>query len=178
MRGKTVGGSKDVESNYEITKVALFSGRFDPPTEGHVLAFLRLMLKYAAVIVVILDYKDREVKASVAKKLIDLHFDMVLPPITRSKIITVINDKHFGVITKPQLESFLKKHRLKFDTYISGNAEVLYHVRKLGYECRYLPRLPFGLEPSLLTASKIREAISDCDMSMEDFYRLEKCQTK
>jgi nicotinamide mononucleotide adenylyltransferase len=157
-----------------LTKIALFSGRFDPPTMGHTVAIQTLMLRYAMVLVVVLDYKGRRVPANKAQKLFDFHFDLVLPPIGRNRMKVAINKHHFGMITKEQLEKWLKKYKLRFDVYVSGNVEVLQHMESLGYECRYLPRVAFPLDYSIYSATDIRKYMDSFDMSMEDFYRLEK----
>ena len=167
-----------MENRESLTKIGLFSGRFDPPTAGHFVAIETLCLQYAQVLVVILDYKSRDVSAVKAKQLLDYHFDLMLPPIARNKIVAVINKDHFGMITKEQLDRFLKKNCLTFNTYISGNIEVLQHMERLGYKCRYLPRVAFPLDYSVYSATNVRKAMKAYDMSMEDFYRLEKRPTK
>ena len=167
-----------MENRESMTQIGLFSGRFDPPTAGHFVAIETLLLQYAQILVVILDYKGRDVPASKAKLLFDYHFDLMLPPASRNKVITLINSDHFGMITKPQLERFLKRQNIKFDVYISGNVEVLKHIEKIGYVCRYLPRVAFPLDYSVYSATDVRKAMDSYDMSMEDFYRLENRQTK
>lgn len=162
-----------MENRESLTQTCLFSGRFDPPTAGHFVAIETLCLQYAQVLVVILDYKSRDVSAAKAKQLFDYHFDLILPPVARGKIVTVINNNHFGMITKEQLDKFLIKNTLTFDTYVSGNVEVLQHMEKLGYNCRYLPRVAFPLDYSIYSATNVRKAMKNYDMSMEDFYRIE-----
>lgn len=155
--------------------IGLFSGRFDPPTAGHFMAVETLLMKYAQIIVVVLDYKGREFCSAInAKKLWDYHFDITLSPIARSKVVTVVNKHHFGFITKKQLNTFLKKNNLVFDTYISGNVEVLEHMKKLEYKCQYLPRVAFPLDYSVYSATNVRKAMTAYDMSLEDYYRLQK----
>lgn len=167
-----------MENSNSVTQIGLFSGRFDPPTAGHFVAIETLLLQYAQILVVVLDYKGRDVPASKAKLLFDYHFDLILPPISRNKVIVLTNHDHFGMVTKPQLERFLKRNNIKFDVYISGNVDVLKHIEKLGYTCRYLPRVAFPLDYSVYSATDVRKAMDSYDMSMEDFYRLEKCPTK
>jgi len=143
--------------------IGLFSGRFDPPTAGHFMAVETLLMKYAQIIVVVLDYKGREFCSAInAKKLWDYHFDITLSPIARSKVVTVVNKHHFGFIN------------LVFDTYISGNVEVLEHMKKLEYKCQYLPRVAFPLDYSVYSATNVRKAMTAYDMSLEDYYRLQK----
>jgi nicotinamide mononucleotide adenylyltransferase len=167
-----------VEDSKSLTEIGLFSGRFDPPTAGHFVAIQTLCLKYAQILVVILDYKGRDVPAAKAKQLFDYHFELMLPPIARNKVITLINKEHFGMVTVRQIDAFLKRSNARFDTYISGNVEVLRHMEKLGYKCRYLPRVAFPLDYSVYSATNVRKAMKAYDMSMEDFYNLEKSDKK
>ena len=171
MRGRGLVGQENMACQCEI---GLFSGRFDPPTAGHFVCVETLMLKYSQIIVVILDYKGRDgCTAEKAKQLWDYHFDLILPPIVRSKVIVTINTHHFGQITKEQLEAYLEKNNLKFDIYLSGNVEVLKHMESQGYKCRYVPRVAFPLDYSVYAATDVRKTMKNMDMSMEDYYRIE-----
>lgn len=171
MHSKELARQEYMESGCEI---GLFSGRFDPPTAGHLICVSTLLMKYAKIIVVILDYKGREgCTANKAKDLWDYYFDLILPPIARNKVAIVINDIHFGKITREQLNEFVEKNNLKFDVYLSGNIEVLKHIDSLGYSARYIPRVSFPLDYSVYAATDVRRIMKSMDMSMEDYYRLE-----
>ena len=45
-------------------RVAIFSGRFDPPHIGHVLTKIKIAKEYEFLIVPILDYPDRFLRPS------------------------------------------------------------------------------------------------------------------
>ena len=46
----------------------------------------------------------------------------------------IVNNVHFGEITKEQLKEF------NFDIYAAGNLKVLRHIEKLGYDVIYCER--------------------------------------
>jgi nicotinamide mononucleotide adenylyltransferase len=111
-------------------KTAVFSGRFDPPHIGHVLTIIRLLKRYDRVVVVVLDYPEREsCPAAKAKEI----FIEVLSSIRGNGIITVmVNNTHFGKITR-------SKYILLIDeccadaastVYVSGNQQVIDHFKK------------------------------------------------
>lgn len=122
-------------------KIAVFSGRFDPPTTGHLIAIEDLAAEYMRVYVVVLDYKGREGCSSrIARRIFDHHFGRIMPEISSDKIITIINTVHFGKMTHQIFQAFLKNNEICGAVeYVSGNREVLKTMRSI-CDCRYLSR--------------------------------------
>jgi nicotinamide mononucleotide adenylyltransferase len=122
-------------------KIAIFSGRFDPPTTGHLIAISDLAAEYMRVYVVVLDYPEREgCVARIARAIIKHHFDRVLCDISRDKVVVIINTVHFGKMTRSIFNAMLKGNEICGPVeYVSGNQAVLKTMRKI-CDCRYLTR--------------------------------------
>ena len=110
-------------------KVALISGRYDPTHIGHLITIHRLSKEFKKVIVVILDYKEREYPAQYAKQIFNEIFSY-----SKGNYEIYINNDHFGKITKEKLDKW------KFDVYIAGNMAVLKHIESMGYEVKWMDR--------------------------------------
>ena len=126
-------------------KTAIFSARVDPPHVGHVLTIKNLFSKERVgieitnVIVVILDYPERE--ACTAEEAVDL-FRQVFHG-TSYNISFITNKIHFGRITKEQYLELLEKIYVDPDeaVYFSGNEEVIEHFKNnLQMPYKYVPR--------------------------------------
>ncbi len=106
-----------------------FSGRFDSPHCGHVKNIQMLGAKYGLVRVVVLDHKEQryspQYRAQVLRDILEQSV---------GEYDVVVNDIHFGEITKEQLCQF------EFDVYASGNSDVLRHIDSLGYELVFVDR--------------------------------------
>jgi cytidyltransferase-like protein len=105
----------------------LFSGRFDPPHPGHIASILRLADKYDEVVVMMLDYPDRNFPIEYCGKVFS-------ECIEREKVKISVNKTHFGKISLEEWELF------QCDLYAGGNLSVLRHVEKLGIKVHYLER--------------------------------------
>lgn len=144
----------------EPNKTAIFSGRFDPPHLGHLHTILNIAKVYGRVLVVILDYPDREVcSADEARDIFNSIFDAMLPETTRSTIQVVINDIHFASITFTQYDLLLRNNGLclNHSIYLSGNPEVLANMKKEGIKNRYFART----DDYIYTGENIREQIKE-----------------
>lgn len=143
----------------EPNKTAIFSGRFSPPHLGHLHTILNITKVYGRVLVVILDYPDREVcSADEARDIFNGIFDAMFPETTRSTVQVVINDIHFAAITFAEYDLLLRNHGvcLNHSIYLSGNIEVLENMKKVGIRCRYFSRT----DDYLYTGTAIREQIT------------------
>ena len=107
----------------------LFSGRFDPPHPGHIITILNLAAKYEEVVVVILDYDERDYAVAYVKKV----FEDIFKTFPHSVAVKV-NKTHFAKITKKEYEEF------GCDLYAAGNHKVLRHLEKLGIKTIYTER--------------------------------------
>jgi len=105
----------------------LFSGRFDPPHCGHIASVKRLLKKCQKVIVVLLDYEERRYPVCYCVDVLEEVFEGF-------PVEVLVNNVHFGEITKEQLKEF------NFDAYCSGNLSVLRHIEKLGFDAIYWDR--------------------------------------
>jgi cytidyltransferase-like protein len=124
-------------------KVAVFSGRYDPPHLGHLITILSIAALFGRVIVVILDYEEREACTSgEAQKIFNSVFDMIFPGGLRSKVEVVIHDKHFGKITFAEYDLFLRNIGVCYNhcTYLSGNPEVLANMERQQIKHSAFPR--------------------------------------
>lgn len=123
-----------------MSKTAIFSGRFDPVHLGHVLTILKLLDRFDHVVVVILDYPERE--GCTAQKALEV-FQAVFCKIGGPGTITlVINKIHFARITIDQYFELAIRAGVGDDdvTYVSGNREVLKHFKDMGILCKFIPR--------------------------------------
>jgi nicotinamide mononucleotide adenylyltransferase len=144
----------------EPNKTAIFSGRFSPPHLGHLHTILNIAKIYGRVLVVILDYPDREVcSADEARDIFNGIFDAMFPETTRSTIQVIINDIHFATIGFAQYDTLLRNNGLclNHSIYLSGNQEVLENMKREGIKHRYFPRT----DDYLYTGTKIREQIKE-----------------
>lgn len=122
-------------------KTAIFSGRFDTPTGphiGHVLTIKELVRMHGKVIVVVLDYEDRQ--GCTADESVEALWRIFYE---EKDVLVVKNEIHFGKITVAEYRSFLNKWGLTLDTsiYVSGNLEVVRHfVDDLQIPCEAVPR--------------------------------------
>jgi len=155
---------------------ALFSGRFDPPNEGHMLAIKRMMVDYLFVVVPILDYPERDsCSAEQALAIFNHHFDMCLSPIARNKVVFCVNTDHFGQISRDALFGLMDTHGLTLDNceYIAGNPAVLKHMRRLGVPAKFLERVDIsGLDQYIFESTKLRAQMSETGESLKDIYRM------
>jgi len=109
-------------------KIALVSGRFSPPHDGHMAMLKRLLKKYAKVKVIILDYPERDFPLCYCKKVFEAIFE------DEERIEFLVNKTHFGEISEEGLRSY------GCDVFVSGNLTVLRHIERLGFPCEYAER--------------------------------------
>lgn len=177
-------GSKNMANSLKFTykdKIGLFSGRFDPPHTGHIIAIEDLMTRFMKVYVVILAYKGREAcTAFEARTIFNHHFDRILPIVSRNKVEILINTDHFGFISKEKITKL--PH---FDVYLAGNEQVLRHMESLGYECEDVSRTKIFAVESLLapieakinmqkiySGTMVRKLLKKMGKTFRDHYRL------
>ena len=110
-------------------QVALISGRYDPLHVGHVATIHRLAREFEKVIIVILDYKEREYPAKYVKQILD---EILSYSVGNYEIY--INTTHFGKITKEELDVW------NFDVYVAGNMQVLKHIESMEYRIKWMDR--------------------------------------
>jgi nicotinamide mononucleotide adenylyltransferase len=111
----------------------IFSGRFDPPHLGHLITILRLANRYGKIVIVILDYPEREAcTAERAMEILDTVFNLIFSAVTRSKIDVIMNKVHFGKITFSEYDLLLRNIGACFNhtVYLSGNDEVIKNFEK------------------------------------------------
>jgi nicotinamide mononucleotide adenylyltransferase len=160
----------------EPNKTAIFSGRFDPPHLGHLHTILNIAKVYGRVLVVILDYPDREVcSADEARDIFNEIFDAMFPDTTRSTIQVVINDIHFAAISFAEYDTLLRNNGicLNHSIYLSGNTEVLENMKKVGIRCRYFART----DEYLYTGTEIRKQITE-GKPLDEFVSGSELETK
>lgn len=112
-----------------LSKIVLFSGRFDPPHIGHIITISKLVREFKEIMVVVLDYSEAEYPLCYRKQALSgmmnclpgLHYVIDYPT-------------HFAEITKEEISKF------KFDVYASGNLSVLKHIESLGIPTLYVER--------------------------------------
>ena len=105
----------------------LFSGRFDPPHPGHIAQIIRLAKQYRHVVVVMLDYPERDYP-------IDYCLKVFQECLQDWPVEIITNKTHFAKITKEDWESYL------CNVYAGGNLQVLRHIEKLGISVTYIER--------------------------------------
>lgn len=165
-----------------INKIAIFSGRFDPPTVGHIIAVEDLAAEYMRVYVVVLDYPGREgCSARIAKKIFDHHMGRIMPDISRDKIITIINTVHFEKMTRQIFQALLKNNEIYGAVeYVSGNRGVLKTMRCI-CDCRYLSRRKINrgkrIESkidmeSIYSATRVRKKMENGGKNIYSEYRI------
>lgn len=118
-------------------KIAVFSGRFDPPHLGHAITILKLCESHDIVLIPVLDYDNRWIEAGEAVR--------ILKKVTLdSKIRYNVNLVHFGKISAHDYNQLLKREgvdqSLNNVIYYSGNVEVLSHMKEIGVKCEYIER--------------------------------------
>jgi cytidyltransferase-like protein len=148
-----VGEKKVSEDSY---KTAIFSGRFDPPHIGHIMTILKLAERFGKVVVVVLEYKEREsCDAAGAKQVFDCVFNAIMGRSVRNKVDVVVNKIHFGKITFSEYDLFLRNIGACYNhtVYLSGNKEVLENMVMQQIKCEFVPRS----SESIYTGTKIRE---------------------
>lgn len=167
--------SKIVYGEYMI-KIGLFSGRFDPPNAGHFLTLEELLTECHYLLVPILHYKDRiACTALEAKRIFEHHFCYVLSEFCRYKIKFIINGRHFGKITIHELNNLVKSEDLNLEdiTYLSGNREVLKHIKSLGVKTKYVQRVSIpGIDQYLFESTKIRKKMKKSGKNLEEIYNI------
>lgn len=135
-------------------RTAIFSGRFDPPNLGHVITINKLLEKYDKIIIVILDYQEREgCDTSVA---MSVFMDALCHSIYRKKISIKVNTTHFGKISKNEIKNVCQgiADSMENVVYVGGNREVNKHISSLKYiPVEYIHRTP------LYNSTAIREDI-------------------
>ena len=109
--------------------VALISGRYDPVHIGHIVTIHRLAREFDRVIVVILDYPEREYPA----KYVGQIMTEVLCG-SRGSFDICVNNTHFGKITREELDEW------DFNVYVAGNMQVLKHIESMGYDVKWMDR--------------------------------------
>ena len=132
--------------------VAIFSGRFDPLHTGHIITIVKLMKRFSRVILVVLDYPERETFTAVeTKEMLDTIFGTLAP----DRVETITDIKHFGLITVAYYCELLNDLNLNLSetVYCSGNMEVIDHIKQLGIPWEFVPRT---------------EGFSGCDERTED----------
>jgi len=143
-------------------KTAVFSGRWDPPHLGHLDAILNLGRMYARVVVVILDYPERESAcADEVKDLFVSIFDKICSPSTRNCYQFVVWNRHFAEIDFAEYDCFLRNIGacLSHSVYITGNQDVIANMKKQQINYRYYPHRIF-LENYIYSGTRRREEIA------------------
>lgn len=153
----------------------LFSGRFDPAHPGHLITIADLLIKFDKLLVPVLSYRGREActaRESVA--IMDGFFDRVMSPMLRNKLVIFVNKHHFGRITKAQLQKYPK-----FDIYLSGNRQVLDHMKSLGYKTRRVKRIPADIRKKvkvdldkMYSGTEVRRILSESGRPLSSYYHL------
>lgn len=121
------------------SKTAIFSARLDPLHTGHIITIVKLMKRFSKVVVVVLDYKQRETFSAVeTKKMLDTIFGTLCP----DRLETIINKTHFGTIGINEYLTILNDLCLWWEhtVYCSGNEVVLEHINDIGIPCEFIPR--------------------------------------
>jgi nicotinamide mononucleotide adenylyltransferase len=112
-------------------KTAIFSGRFDPPHEGHRQTIEKLLKRYDWVIVVILDYRGRVISSIDAAK---TAMGQLCASIPGPGIITItVNHVNFIDINRNEYQFFLNRiHAVPSDTvYVSGNPKCIENFKRM-----------------------------------------------
>lgn len=139
---------------------AIFSGRFDPCHTGHFFSISKIARAFDHVIVPILDYGERLTPASVIKSIFENFFKSVTP---LNNITFVLNTIHFGEITLEEYQKFLVNYaggKVNV-SYLSGNEQVLNHMKHIGVERTiYWPRFMDDIYSGTRIRNEIREGCS------------------
>jgi len=109
---------------------ALTSGRYDPLTPGHICSILRIAKRHKKIVVVVLDYPERRFPVDYTMTVLHELFERAVA----FKLEFVVNDVHFGKISKDELLSY------GADVYYGGNHRVLRHIEQLGFPVHYMER--------------------------------------
>ena len=120
-------------------KVAIFSGRFDPLHTGHIITIVKLMKRFSRVILVVLDYPERETFTAVeTKEMLDTIFGTLAP----DRVETIVDTKHFGQMTIAYYCELLNDLDLDLSetVYCSGNMQVIDHIKQLGIPWEFVSR--------------------------------------
>jgi hypothetical protein len=147
-------------------KTGIFSGRFDPPHIGHLFTILKLASIYGKIVVVILDYPERETcSAERARQLFDKLFHIIFPEISFSKIDIIVNSIHFGKITFSEYDLLLRNIGACYNhtVYLSGNDEVLKHMNNEQIPYERVERS----EEEIYTGTIIRKEMKNKEKSLE-----------
>ena len=128
-----------------INKIAIFSGRFDPPHLGHIITLHKILTCYSKVIVPILDYEGRCLSANDALEAFFEYKLITFPSYMYNKVYFLTNKIHFGKITKDEIRDICRlageDDDLSKFVYVGGNEEVNEHIKKLKcIEVDYFPR--------------------------------------
>lgn len=136
-------------------KVAVFSGRFDPPHLGHTNTISVLAEPNDFVIVPILDYNGRVlISAEDAKQI----FENVFKNICIKNVLFIVNNIHFGKITMDQYKEMITGCGFDYNKcdviYWSGNISVIDHMNSIG-----IRNVPIERSfPKIYSGTKIRES--------------------
>jgi len=147
-------------------KTGVFSGRFCPPHIGHLLTILNLCKHYGKIVVVILDYPERETcSAEKARQIFNNLFNIIFPEISLSKIDVIINSIHFGKITFSEYDLLLRNIGACYNhtVYLSGNEEVLKHMNHEQIPYERVERS----EEETYTGTIIRKQMKENEKSLE-----------
>lgn len=159
-----------------MIKFGVLSGRFDPPNSGHFMTIEQLLEEYSMLLIPILDYHGRTgCTADGAKAIFEHHFNMVIQPIFRNRINVIINTTHFAEITEGEYYELLKKNNFdyRFTTYLAGNQEVLEHMKEIGAQCEYVPRVTVeGIDQYTFESTKIRNRMNETGESLNEIYNI------
>ena len=125
-----MGRQKHMANNKHKSEIALFSGRFDPPTPSHIHTIIKLARRYKMVKVVLLDYQARRFKAKECLNVFTQIFKAIPLDVTFQT-----NYIHFAQITIDEINKFKP-----FDVYVAAqNKQVLDHIKSLNihtYNCK------------------------------------------
>ena len=116
-------------------KIAIFSGRFDPPHLGHIITLHKILTCYSKVIVPILDYEGRCLSAFDALSDFFEYKSLVFPSYMQNKVYFLINKTHFGKITEGEIKGICRlageDDDLSQFVYVGGNEKVNKHIESL-----------------------------------------------
>ena len=112
----------DVE---DILRV-LFSGRFDDAHLGHWATILKLSKLFDSVLVVVLDYPERQKTAKYVQRVFETL--RILSGIPEDSIQITTNKTHFAQLSKAEWLRF------ECDVYAGGNEQVNDHMTDLGIQ--------------------------------------------
>lgn len=121
-------------------KIAVFSGRFDPPHLGHLITMVKLSNDHDIVIVPVLSYDDRLVDAATAIETMK----RVTKALNNNKVRFSINIVHFAKISAGDYGRLLRREGVDQSIneviYYSGNHEVLNHMNDIGVKNKFIER--------------------------------------